>query len=97
MLRFGQRFGVHNQSLQTESILPNAMKGLTSGASAATEDVLADFSTDRRVLLLSATALVFSSIVAYGLIWLVAAITNLALYHRFSASSAIPQGHHLGL
>jgi len=37
-----------------------------------------------------------SSLVAYALIWLIAAITNLAFYHRFSAAPAVPQGHHLG-
>ena len=37
------------------------------------------------------------SLVAYALIWLIAAITNLAFYHRFSAVPAVPQGHHLGL
>ena len=35
--------------------------------------------------------------VAYVLIWLIAVITNLAFYHRFSAAAAVPQGHHLGL
>jgi CIC family chloride channel protein len=63
------------------------------------EDELADFSTNRRVLLLSAMALAigaFSALVAYALIWLIAAITNLAFYRRFSAASAIPQGNHLG-
>ena len=63
------------------------------------EDELSDFSTNRRVLLLSAMALVIgaiSSLVAYALIWLIAVITNLAFYHRFSAASVVPQGHHLG-
>ena len=36
------------------------------------------------------------SLVAYALIWLIAAITNLAFYHRFSAAPAVPQGNHLG-
>ena len=61
---------------------------------------LADFSTDRRVLLLSAMALAIgaiSSLVAYVLIWLIAGITNLAFYHRFSTAPVVPQGHHLGL
>src|ERR1035438_4657738 len=65
----------------------------------AVENELADFSTNRRVLLLSAMALVIgaiSSLVAYALIWLIAAITNLAFYHRFSTAPAIPSGHHLG-
>ena len=77
--------------MQTESVVPLV---------AAAEDELADFSTNRRVLLLSAMALVIgaiSSLVAYALIWLIAAITNLAFYHRFSAAPAIPLGHHLGL
>jgi H+/Cl- antiporter ClcA/predicted transcriptional regulator len=63
------------------------------------DDDLADFSTNRRVLLLSVMALVigaFSALVAYGLIWLIAVITNLAFYQRFSAAPAIPQGNHLG-
>ncbi|HEV2692785.1 MAG TPA: chloride channel protein [Verrucomicrobiae bacterium] len=65
----------------------------------AHEDDLADFSTNRRVLLLSAMALVIGAVsagVAYGLIWLIAVITNLAYYHRFSAASAVPSGSHLG-
>ena len=64
-----------------------------------TEDAMADFSTNRRVLLLSAMALVIgaiSSVVAFALIWLIAVITNLAFYQRFSAAATTPQGHHLG-
>ena len=60
---------------------------------------LSDFSTNRRVLLLTGMAVVIggiSSLVAYALIWLIAGITNLAFYQRFSAAPAIPQGHHLG-
>ncbi|HEX5400498.1 MAG TPA: chloride channel protein [Verrucomicrobiae bacterium] len=62
------------------------------------EDELADFSTNRRVMLLSAMSLVigaFSALVAYVLLWLIAAITNLAFYHRFSDAPALPQGNHL--
>ncbi len=62
-------------------------------------DELADFSTNHRVLWLSAMAVVigaFSALVAYVLIWLIAAITNLAFYHRFSTAPALPQGNHLG-
>lgn len=69
------------------------------GAARFAEGRLADFSTDRRVLLLSAMALVvgaISSFVASGLLWLINAITNLAFYQRFSSSPAVPQGHHLG-
>jgi H+/Cl- antiporter ClcA len=66
---------------------------------APAESRLADFSTDRRVLLISFMAVivgVISSFVAYALLWLIAAITNLAFYHRLSAASVVPQGHHLG-
>jgi len=38
----------------------------------------------------------FSALVAHALLWLIAAITNLAFYHRFSAAPALPQGNHLG-
>jgi CIC family chloride channel protein len=63
------------------------------------EDELADFSTNHRVLLLSAMSSAigaFSALIAYALIWLIASITNLAFYHRFSAAPAIPHGNHLG-
>ncbi|HAO79744.1 MAG TPA: chloride channel protein [Verrucomicrobia subdivision 3 bacterium] len=80
--------------MQTESVsFPAASNQMP------VEDELADFSTNRRVLLLSAMSLVigaFSALVAYVLIWLIAAITNLAFYHRFSAAPALPQGNHLG-
>ncbi len=60
---------------------------------------LADFTTDRRVVLLSAMAVVvgaISSVVAYALLWLIAVITNLAFHQHLSASPAVPQGNHLG-
>lgn len=66
---------------------------------ADTAHTLGDFKTDRRVLLLSAMAVVvgaLASLVAYVLLWLIAGITNLAFYHRFSAAPVVPQGHHLG-
>ena len=81
--------------MQNESAASTIINtGQTTG-----EDELADFSTNRRVLLLSAMALAigaFSGLVAYVLIWLIAAITNLAFYHRLSAAPAIPQGNQLG-
>jgi len=86
--------------MQNESIVPALVNGKAAGSSATWEGELADFSTDHRVLLLSAMALAIgaiSSVVAYGLIWLIAAITNLSFYHRLSAAPAVPQGHHLGL
>jgi H+/Cl- antiporter ClcA/CBS domain-containing protein len=84
--------------MQTEPVISPVLNGKTVAAVAA--DGLADFSTNRRVLLLSAMALVIGAIsswVAYALIWLIAIITNLAFYQRFSAAVAVPQGHHLGL
>jgi CIC family chloride channel protein len=86
--------------MQTESVIPSVSTGKAGRSAAAVEDELADFSTDRRVLLLSAMALVIGaigSLVAYVLIWLIAAITNMAFYQRLSASPAVPQGNHLGL
>src|SRR4051812_28219167 len=62
-------------------------------------DSLSDFTTDLRVLLLSAMALVIgalSACVAYALIWLIAVITNLAFFHRFSSLAITPQEAHLG-
>lgn len=85
--------------MQFESaILPtgNEQPGASGGT---TKHELADFSTNRRVLLLAAMAVAIgaiSALVAYILIWLIAGITNLAFYHRLSAAPAIPQGHNLG-
>jgi H+/Cl- antiporter ClcA len=88
--------------MQTELAIPTALKGKTAvaPATAHAHDELADFSTDHRVLLLSGMALIIGAIgsfVAYALIWLIAAITNLAFYQRLSANPAVPQGNHLGL
>jgi H+/Cl- antiporter ClcA/predicted transcriptional regulator len=86
--------------MQTESNFLSANGGKTAGSVPVVNDELADFSTDHRMLLLSAMALAIGaigSVVAYVLIWLIAAITNLAFYHRFSAAPTVPQGHHLGL
>src|SRR4051812_43264991 len=60
---------------------------------------LADFTTTPRVLILSVMALVvgaISSLVAWMLLWLISAITNLAFYQRLSTVAVTPQGHHLG-
>src|SRR5579863_1564139 len=82
--------------MQTESM---AVNDAPAKSAAVVEDELSDFSTDRRVLVLSAMAVAIGAIgalVAYALIWLIAAITNLAFYHRLSAAPVVPQGHHLG-
>jgi CIC family chloride channel protein len=63
-------------------------------------DSLSDFTTDSRVLLLSAMALVIgaaSALVAWVLVWLIAVITNLAFFHTFSSAHTTPQEAHLGI
>ncbi len=65
----------------------------------STASTLSDFRTDRRVLLLSALALpigVIGALVAKALLWLIAAITNLAFFQRLSAAPMLPSEHHLG-
>ncbi|MDB6116251.1 MAG: Chloride channel core [Verrucomicrobiaceae bacterium] len=62
-------------------------------------DVLGDFRTNRRVLLLSGMALIIgavSSVVAWVLLWMIATITNLAFHQKWSSAAAVPEGHHLG-
>ena len=66
---------------------------------AQTHDRLRDFSTDRRVVVLSALAFpigIVSAFVAAALVWLIAVITNLAYYQRFSSAFVSPAGHRLG-
>ena len=65
-----------------------------------TEDRLADFTRDKRILLLSLMAVVvgvMSAIVAKALVWLIAVFTNLTFYQRFSSDFISPTNHHLGL
>jgi len=86
--------------MQIESVPSPVLNGQAHASGAIVEDALSDFSTSPRVLLLSGLSLVIGAIgalVAWVLIWLIAAITNLAFYHRFSAEATVPQGHHLGL
>jgi len=61
---------------------------------------LADFSTDRRVLLLCLLAVpivAIGALVAKALLWLIAVITNAAFFLRLSATAATPETNHLGL
>ncbi len=61
---------------------------------------LADFTTDKRMLLLSGMAVIIGaigSLVAYALVWLINLFTNIAYYQRFSAQSVSPAGNHLGI
>ena len=63
------------------------------------EDRLADFTRDRRILILSLMALIvgaISAIVAYALVWLIAVITNISFYQRFSAVFQSPEQNRLG-
>jgi chloride channel protein, CIC family len=63
------------------------------------EDRLADFTRDRRLLVLSGMALIVglaSAFVAYALVWLLGLITNLAFYGRWSSAFVSPAGNHLG-
>jgi len=79
--------------MHTSTSIPAATRSNTA------DFELSDFSTDRRVLLLSVMALIigaFSALVAYALLWLIAAITNLAYFHRFSTLAALPSDHNLG-
>ncbi len=65
----------------------------------ASRDRLADFSTDRRVLVLAGLAAVIgllAAFVAYALVWLIAVITNLAYYQRFSSHFMSPAANTLG-
>jgi H+/Cl- antiporter ClcA len=63
------------------------------------EDRLSDFTRDKRILLLSAMAVVVglaSAFVAKALVWLIAVFTNLTFYQRFSSDFVSPTNHHLG-
>ena len=63
------------------------------------EDRLADFTRDKRVLLLSVMAVVIgalSAVVAKVLIWLIAIITNLVFFQTFSSELISLTHHRLG-
>jgi len=63
------------------------------------EDRLADFTRDKRILILSLMALLIgalSAVVAKILVWLIAVITNLVFYQTFSSEFQSPANHHLG-
>ncbi|ACB76350.1 Chloride channel core [Opitutus terrae PB90-1] len=59
----------------------------------------ADFTTDRRVLLLCALAVpvgIMAALVAKLLLWLIALCTNLAFFQRLSTEPVALTGHHFG-
>jgi len=60
---------------------------------------LRDFTTDARLVRMTAMAVVIgvmSAFVAYALVWLIGSITNLAYYHRFSSDLVSPAANTLG-
>ena len=60
---------------------------------------LRDFTTDTRLIPLTAMAVIIgamSAFVAYALVWLIGAITNLVYYHRLSSSLVSPAANTLG-
>ena len=64
-----------------------------------TEDRLADFTRDKRILILCAMAVVIglaSALVAKVLIWLIALITNVVFFQSLSSELTSPVNHHLG-
>ena len=63
------------------------------------EDRLADFTRDKRVLILSGMALIIgalSAVVAWVLVWLIAVITNFSFYRSWSSVFQSPTHHHFG-
>ena len=74
-------------------------KAKTPAAHAHSDDRLADFSRDSRLWMLAAMAIVIGAIsapIAFALVWLINAITNLVFFLRFSAAQASPADNHLG-
>ena len=60
---------------------------------------LRDFTTDARLLPMTAMAIVIgamSACLAYALVWLIGSITNLAYYHRLSSALVSPAANTLG-
>ena len=68
------------------------------GILAARRD-LRDFTTDARLLPMTAMAIAIgamSACLAYALVWLIGSITNLAYYHRLSSTLVSPAANTLG-
>ncbi|MFZ1683059.1 MAG: chloride channel protein [Candidatus Zixiibacteriota bacterium] len=71
-----------------------------SSSVTAAGDQLADFTRDKRIILLAAMALVIggiSALVADALVWLIAVITNACYYGVYSPILHSPSENHLGL
>src|ERR1041385_3529969 len=64
------------------------------------EDRLADFTRDKRIMILSLMAIIIgalSAVVAKILVWLIAIITNLVFYGALSSEFVSPVNHRLGI
>ncbi|HXI61205.1 MAG TPA: chloride channel protein [Pyrinomonadaceae bacterium] len=64
------------------------------------EDRLADFTSDKRILILSLMAVIvgaLSAVVAKILVWLIAVITNFVFYQTYSSELVSLSNHRLGL
>ncbi len=75
------------------------MEATATKSNGHTADLLSDFRTDNRVLILSAMAAVIgalSALVAFVLLWLIWLITNICFHHKFSAESVAPMGTPMG-
>lgn len=78
--------------------MPDALPRSQSAVSHR-RDALSDFSTNRRVLLLTGLALpigAIGAVVATALLWLIAVFTNVAFFQRFSSETPLLQGHQFG-
>ena len=83
--------------MATPAAETSSLPSSAPGAHRHTE--LGDFRTDRRVLMLCALAVPIGAIggvVAKALLWLIALITNVAFFARFSAAPVTPQDSHIG-
>ena len=76
-----------------------AKSAMVTPSSHDNQGILSDFTTDRRVLLLSALAMpigAIAALVAKALLWLIAVFTNAAFFLRWSTESVTLAGHHFG-
>src|SRR5579863_722321 len=75
---------------------PSEEEDVSERGAQGSRDRLSDFSTDRRMLVLAVLAAfigVLAALVADALVWLIAVITNLAYYQRFSSHFMSPSAN----
>src|SRR5215831_5962945 len=85
------------QLRQKRPAKPN--KGWQDHSSSASQEMLGDFTTTPRVLVISALAIVIGAVcafVALALLRLIGLFTNLFYYGRWSSELVSPVGNHLG-